>query len=93
MLQQLYHRLLAADVPIILHPSAAFRSYVLSRGFDPVFGARPLRRALEAELVNPLSRLIATGQILPGQVVGVGMRRGKPRFHLEAPPASGRLVV
>ncbi|TVR11097.1 MAG: ATP-dependent Clp protease ATP-binding subunit [Planctomycetota bacterium] len=92
MLQGVYHRLLAAEVPIILHPSKAFRSFLLSKGYDPVFGARPLRRTVENELVAPLARLIASEQILPGQVIAVGLRRGHPTFRIEG-PRSGGIVV
>ena len=38
---------------------------------DLQFGARPLRRAMEAELVDPLSRLIASSKLHPGDVVEV----------------------
>lgn len=94
MLQALYQRLLDASVPIILHVSRPFRRFLLERGYDPQFGARHLRRVVERELVSPLARLIASGQIIPGQVVGVSLRQGRARFVLERPESGrGRLVV
>lgn len=93
MLQAVYHRLLAAKVPIILHYSSAFRRFLLDQGYDPQFGARPLRRVVERELVSPLARLIASGQIQAGEVIGIGMRRGQPRFQRERSGGDGRLVV
>jgi len=37
-----------------------------SRGFDPQYGARPLKRLIQQSVVNPLSRLILKGQLQPG---------------------------
>ena len=47
------------------------KSLIVERGTDLMLGARPLRRAFEAELVEPLSRLIATEQIDAGDIVEV----------------------
>ncbi len=38
-------------------------------GFDPVYGARPLKRAIQQELENPLAKAILTGKYLPGQTI------------------------
>ena len=40
-------------------------------GFDPVFGARPLKRAIQTELENPLAQQILAGKLLPGKPVKV----------------------
>ena len=40
-------------------------------GFDPVYGARPLKRAIQRELMNPLSKLILQGEVRDGQRVAV----------------------
>jgi ATP-dependent Clp protease ATP-binding subunit ClpA len=94
MLQELSNRLLHAGMPIILHYSRALRAYLLDRGFDPQFGARPLRRAVENQLIAPLSRLIASEQIRPGMVIAAGIRRGQPAFAIEDNAAeSDRLVI
>jgi ATP-dependent Clp protease ATP-binding subunit ClpB len=37
-----------------------------SRGFDPHYGARPLKRLIQQAVVNPLSRLVLQGQLKPG---------------------------
>jgi len=93
MLADVYNRLLAAGVPIILHYSRAFRELLLRDGYDPEFGARPLRRAVERHLVGPLSRLIASGQVEPGQVIGARVRRGRPLFVHETGHGESALVV
>lgn len=46
-------------------------------GFDPVFGARPLKRAIQQQIENPVARLILEGQFGPRDVVPVDWRDGK----------------
>jgi ATP-dependent Clp protease ATP-binding subunit ClpB len=49
-------------------------------GFDPVFGARPLKRAIQSRIENPLSREILEGHFAAGDIVRVGMDAGKLVF-------------
>ena len=46
-------------------PKAAL-DWLASEGFDPHYGARPLKRLIQHTVVNPLSRLILQGQLQPG---------------------------
>ena len=60
------------------------------RGYDPVFGARPLRRVIQKELETPLSKKILAGEVKEGDtvVVKVGERglvfEARPRQAVEA---------
>ncbi len=49
------------------------RAYILKEGYDPVFGARPLRRAIQRYVENPLSNQILSGKFKNGDTVKVGM--------------------
>ncbi len=49
-------------------------------GFDPVYGARPLKRAIQAELENPLSQKILAAEFVPGDEVEAGLSEGKIVF-------------
>jgi ATP-dependent Clp protease ATP-binding subunit ClpB len=49
-------------------------------GFDPVYGARPLKRAIQQELENPLAQRILGGDFLPGQTIEVGLEGDTPTF-------------
>lgn len=60
-----------ARVPLVIRISPEARDFIIDRGADLTLGARPLRRAVEAELVDPLSRLIAAHRIEPGDVIEV----------------------
>ncbi len=83
MLQDVYTRLLGAQMPMILHYSPSYLDKMLAEGTDPQFGARPMRRAVERLLVAPLSRLIASNQVKAGDIVGVRVRNGQPVFVRE----------
>ena len=52
-------------------------------GFDPVYGARPLKRAIQQELENPLAQRILAGEFEPGQTIRVGLDEDMPgqRLH------------
>jgi len=60
-------------------------AWLADRGFDPVYGARPLRRALQREVETPLARLLLAGEAADGSVVRV--TRGKDGLVLKAKPA------
>jgi ATP-dependent Clp protease ATP-binding subunit ClpB len=49
------------------------KNEILREGIDPKYGARHLKRAIERLLVQPMSNLIATGQIRPGDLVRIGL--------------------
>ncbi len=88
----IHGRALAADTPLLLDISSAAEGWILERGTDPRYGARPLRRTVERELVAPLSRLLAAGEIGTGDVVEVEFedqiltfyRRGREQAAAEA---------
>jgi ATP-dependent Clp protease ATP-binding subunit ClpB len=56
-------------------------------GFDPVYGARPLKRAIQTQLENPLAQEILQGRFGPGSVVEVDARDGELVFS-EGPGSS-----
>ena len=64
-----------ADRKINIELSDQAKSWLVKEGYDPVFGARPLRRAIERHVENPLSAKILSGELKEGDTVKVG--RGK----------------
>jgi ATP-dependent Clp protease ATP-binding subunit ClpC len=56
--------------------------FLANAGFDPQYGARPLRRAIQRLLEDELSERLLAGDIEPGQGVRVELRDG--RLHVEA---------
>jgi ATP-dependent Clp protease ATP-binding subunit ClpC len=67
MLAQVEERLKDKDMGIELTPAA--KALVAERGFDPVLGARPLRRALQRDVEDILAEKILFGELRPGQIV------------------------
>jgi ATP-dependent Clp protease ATP-binding subunit ClpB len=52
------------------------RAWLANKGYDPVYGARPLKRVIQKELQDPLARLILEGSIKDGETVSVGEAAG-----------------
>ncbi len=78
MIAKLAQRMEAQDMHLQL--SDAARDLLADLGFDPVLGARPLRRAIQREIEDALSERILFGEITAGQVVTVGVEgEGKER--------------
>jgi ATP-dependent Clp protease ATP-binding subunit ClpC len=74
------------DVDIVLTPAAA--EFLIEKGYDPQFGARPLRRAVEKYLQDPLAEEILRGGIKPSETVEVSVVDGKLVFNQMAASAS-----
>ena len=62
------------------------RAYLAKKGFDPVFGARPLARLVQLELRNPLTDEILFGQLEHGGTVRIGMDGDKLSFEYRPSP-------
>jgi ATP-dependent Clp protease ATP-binding subunit ClpB len=60
--------------------SDAAKSQLAAVGYDPVYGARPLKRTIQREVLNPLAQEILKGNILDGAVVKVDYREGRFTF-------------
>jgi ATP-dependent Clp protease ATP-binding subunit ClpA len=71
-------RTAAASKPFLVNVTDSARRFLLAEGTDPRYGARPLKRAIERLLVQPLSNLIATDQIHRGDCIRVSHSEGSP---------------
>ena len=67
---------LLEDRNIRLNLDAAAREWLAEQGYDPVYGARPLKRVIQRELQNALASKILAGDILDGQTVRVSIGEG-----------------
>jgi ATP-dependent Clp protease ATP-binding subunit ClpB len=70
-----------ADAGLSLEMTDAARELVAREGYQPAYGARPLRRALQRLVENPLARHILAGDFLPGDRVRIDARDGKIVFE------------
>ncbi|MBO0789685.1 MAG: AAA family ATPase, partial [Ktedonobacteraceae bacterium] len=75
-----------AERNITLHVSEAAKELLASEGYDPQFGARPLKRVIQREVENRVARAILDGTIRDGYQVEIDARDGK--LTLQAQPAA-----
>ena len=87
-------RRLLADRKISLELTDSARELLLAEGFDPAFGARPLKRAIQKLIQDPLALKILDGEVLHGDHVVVDAKNGKMQFEVSRrvgePVRSGR---
>ncbi|MGN7099969.1 ATP-dependent chaperone ClpB [Ralstonia holmesii] len=77
-LKRLSARLAQMDLALEISDEAVAK--LASAGYDPVFGARPLKRAIQQQLENPVARMILEGKFAPKDVVPVDYRDGQFSF-------------
>ncbi|VFU13873.1 protein disaggregation chaperone [anaerobic digester metagenome] len=65
------------------------KEFIAREGFDPIYGARPLKRFIQRELETRLGRAIVAGQIMDGSRVSVELRNGELTFAVEPPSEQG----
>ena len=78
----LHARLAERDMRIEL--SEAAMDKLADAGFDPVYGARPLRRAIQQQVENPLAQEILQGKFKPGDVINIGIADDQLEFRSAA---------
>ncbi|MGO9751680.1 MAG: ATP-dependent chaperone ClpB [Solirubrobacteraceae bacterium] len=76
---------------LVLELSDAARTLIGNLGYDPTYGARPLKRVIQKRLVDPLAMAILEGRFAPGDTVRVDAADGEIVF--EALPAAAHLTV
>ena len=86
-LERLRAMLRERGVSLVLEDSA--RQLLASEGYDPNFGARPLKRAIQTLIQNPLAMKLLRGEIAPGQTVIVSAGDGEMKFATHVAAAAG----
>lgn len=69
-----------ADLDLTLEISDEAMSIIVEQGYDPVFGARPLKRTIQQLLENPLSQKILAGDFLPGSTIKASVANNEIAF-------------
>jgi ATP-dependent Clp protease ATP-binding subunit ClpB len=73
-----------ADRGINIEVSEPAKEHLAREGYDPAFGARPLKRVLQREIIDPLAIRLLEGKFKPGDTVFVNMSpEGKLELSLE----------
>lgn len=74
-LKDLAKRLAEQDFTLTVDKKAI--AFLAKEGYDPAYGARPVKRAIQRELENPIAKQIVAGKYLPGAVISVTEKDGK----------------
>jgi ATP-dependent Clp protease ATP-binding subunit ClpB len=77
---------LLADRRMAIALDAGALHWLGDRGYDPVYGARPLKRVIQKELVDPIARKLLAGELEDGAVIDVtstgdGLAIGRAKVH------------
>ncbi len=82
---KLLKRLKEKEITLDLGPAA--RELLIEKGYDPKYGARPMRRAVERHLEDPLAEALLRGDVKPGDHVVVTRREDTEELLFDAAPA------
>ena len=77
-LNRLEQRLAAQEMKLVVSDAAL--AEIGKAGFDPLYGARPLKRAIQQEIENPMAKLVLEGRFGPKDVIPVDFKNGKFTF-------------
>ena len=83
-------RLKHKNIQLVLDEKA--KDFLVEKGFDPQYGARPMRRSVEKYLEDPLAEELLRGNLTPGEPVQVSMAEGKLTFSQKAAAAEGAVA-
>ena len=78
LIREVEHRLAERDIKLKVNEEA--KAWLVKRGFDPVYGARPLRRAIQRYVENPLSTKILQGEFKEGDAITIGLQEDNLSF-------------
>ncbi|PSB22054.1 ATP-dependent chaperone ClpB [Phormidesmis priestleyi ULC007] len=70
-----------ADKKIVIELTEAARNHLADLGYDPVYGARPLKRAIQRELQNPIATKLLENTFVDGDTILVDLVKGKLSFN------------
>ncbi|ACV62842.1 ATP-dependent chaperone ClpB [Desulfofarcimen acetoxidans DSM 771] len=59
-------------------------NYLANKGYEPVYGARPLKRLIQQEVETPFSRMLVKGEIVPNQIVLLTIKEGELNFKIKS---------
>ncbi len=68
------------------------RQFLAGEGYDPAYGARPLRRSIQRYVEDPLSEELLRGKYKPGQTISVKLKDGKAVFEVKAEKAPKKTI-
>ncbi len=86
--EEVVQRLSLKRIALAILPEV--RAWLAEKGYSPQYGARPLRRAIQDQILTPLASLMITQGVIEGTVVTVSIKGGKPHFEVRKRPTRAR---
>ncbi len=86
-IQRLQAQLAQNDLQLEVSDTA--RNEIATRGYDPTYGARPLKRVIQQQLQNPLASELLRGHFLPGSTIRIDFQDGEFTFERASEPEHG----
>jgi ATP-dependent Clp protease ATP-binding subunit ClpB len=80
-LENVAKRLADRQITILVTPAAS--ELLGNRGYDPVFGARPLKRLIQKDVLDELARMVLSGKLRDGETVVIDAEGGKLSFDAQ----------
>ena len=77
---------------IMLSVSKDVRAYLAKEGYDPKFGARPLRRLIQSKILTPIANMMVGEGMMQGGTVKVTMKKGELDFEIKKKRRSKQVV-
>jgi len=90
MLDELRARLAERRITLVL--SDAARHHIAERGYDPVYGARPLRRVIAQEVETRIGRALLAGDVRDGSEIRVDLQDGELAVTYRSPDEAGAVA-
>jgi len=78
LIREVERRLAERDIKIEVNEEA--KAWLVQKGYDPVYGARPLRRAIQRYVENPISTKILQGEFKEGDTIAIGLEKDNLSF-------------
>ena len=89
--QEVVKRLAAKRITLTLAPDV--RMWLAEKGYNPQYGARPLKRAIQDKILTPIAGMMVSEGIMEGGTVNVSLKQGEPHFEVKKSSVRARKVV
>lgn len=80
-MKEVVERLAKKDIKLVINEKVA--DYLAKEGYDPKFGARPLRRTIQSKILTPIANMMVAEGILQGGIVNVDMKKDELTFDVK----------
>lgn len=85
---EIVERLSGKRITLTITPEV--RAWLAEKGYNPQYGARPLKRAVQDHILTPIASLMVGQGIMEGGTVNVSLKNGEPNFEVKKVPGRAK---